>query len=287
MLNRDAAVVDDFGDEWARFDQTDVAREELERVFDSYFAHLPWEDLPACPVVVDVGCGSGRWADFVAPRVGRLICVDASEQALAVAEAKLARHVNCEFVQASVDEMPIELASVDAVYSLGVLHHVPDTQAAIDDCVALLKPGGLFYVYLYYSFENRPMWFRATWRASELGRAVISRSPRRVKNAVCEVIAVLVYWPLARFALLVERLGGSPDRLPLAPYRAMSLYSMRTDARDRFGTRLEKRFSRAQIATMLERAGLVDVRVPDSFPYWMAIGRRPHPDTGTSAGPNA
>jgi SAM-dependent methyltransferase len=273
-MNRDDAVVDDFGDEWARFDQGAVADTDLEPIFDSYFAHFPWADLPSDAVGVDVGCGSGRWADFVASRVGRLICVDASAQAVEVARTKLARHGNCEVIQASVDEMPIDPGSVDFVYSLGVLHHVPDTQAAIDDCVALLKPGGIFYVYLYYSFENRPAWFRALWRTSEVGRNLVSRSPRPVKNAVCEVIAVLVYWPLARLSRLLERMGASVARMPLSSYRSMSLYSMRTDARDRFGTRLEKRFSRAQIAQMLGAAGLVSIDVPDTFPFWMAIGRK-------------
>ena len=273
-MNRDDAVVDDFGDEWARFDQGAVADTDLEPIFDSYFAHFPWADLPSDAVGVDVGCGSGRWADFVASRVGRLICVDASAQAVEVARTKLAPHGNCEVIQASVDEMPIDPGSVDFVYSLGVLHHVPDTQAAIDDCVALLKPGGIFYVYLYYSFENRPAWFRALWRTSEVGRNLVSRSPRPVKNAVCEVIAVLVYWPLARLSRLLERMGASVARMPLSSYRSMSLYSMRTDARDRFGTRLEKRFSRAQIAQMLGAAGLVSIDVPDTFPFWMAIGRK-------------
>ena len=273
-MNRDDAVVDDFGDEWARFDQGAVAETDLEPIFESYFAHFPWADLPENSVGVDVGCGSGRWADFVASRVGRLICVDASTQAVEVARAKLARHANCEVIHASVDEMPIAAGSMDFVYSLGVLHHVPDTQAAIDDCVALLKPGGFFYVYLYYSFENRPAWFRALWRTSEVGRSLVSRSPRPIKNAVCEVIAVLVYWPLARLSRVLERVGANVTRLPLSSYRSMSLYSMRTDARDRFGTRLEKRFSRAQIAAMLKAAGLVDVKVPETFPYWMAIGRK-------------
>lgn len=274
MTNRDDAVVDDFGDEWERFDQDAVSGDELRGVFESYFAHFPWSELPSDSLGVDVGCGSGRWADFVAPRVSRLICVDASAQAVRVARTKLALHPNCEVIHASVDEMPVDKGSADFVYALGVLHHVPDTQGAIDDCVALLKPGGIFYAYLYYSFENRPAWFRALWRCSEAGRHLISASPRPIKNAVCEVIAVLVYWPLARLAGLAEASGLDVARFPLAAYRSMSVYSMRTDARDRFGTRLEKRFSRSQIASMFHAAGLVDVDVPETFPYWTAIGRK-------------
>jgi len=47
---------------------------------------------------------------------------------------------------------------------------------------------------------------------------------------------------------------------------------MRTDALDRFGTRLEQRFTRVQIEKMLEQAGLVDITFSDIAPYWCALG---------------
>lgn len=64
------------------------------------------------------------------------------------------------------------------------------------------------------------------------------------------------------------------DNLPLSPYRTLSLYTMRTDALDRFGTRLERRFSRTQIRGMMEQAGLVGVVFSDHPPFWCACGRR-------------
>lgn len=273
--NRDDSVVADFGDEWSRFDQARLPPQERDAVAASYFAHLDWSRLPAAAHAVDVGCGSGRWADVVAPRVGRLTCLDASEQAARVARRTLAGHANTAVLVSSVDEMPLHPGSADLVYSLGVLHHVPDTAAAIGSCARLLRPGGILYVYLYYSMENRPPWFRALWRVSDVVRGIISRSPRAVKNALCEVIAVAVYWPLARIALVAERAGVTVDKFPLAPYRRLGLYTLRTDARDRFGTRLEQRFTRAQVVGMLEGAGLVDVVVPDAFPYWIGVGHRP------------
>ena len=61
--------------------------------------------------------------------------------------------------------------------------------------------------------------------------------------------------------------------LPLAAYRDRSLYSMRTDALDRFGTKLEKRFTRDQIRAMMEGAGLESITFSDN-PYWCAVGYR-------------
>ena len=67
---------------------------------------------------------------------------------------------NCEFHCASVDAIPLPDDSADFGYSLGVLHHVPDTQKGILECVRKLKPGAPFLLYLYYAFDNRPWWFR-------------------------------------------------------------------------------------------------------------------------------
>lgn len=270
--NADDDVVQGFGDEWSRFDQSMLSAEELGELFDSYFGLFPWAQLPPGAVGADVGCGSGRWAKQVAPRVGRLICVDASPQAAAVARRNLAGHPNAEVHVASVDAMPIPDRSLDFLYSLGVLHHVPDTAAAIRACAAKLKPGAPFVVYLYYAFDHRPAWFRAIWRMSELGRKTISRLPHALRFGVTQIIAATVYWPLARIARALERRGRDVSAFPLSFYRDRSFYVMRTDALDRFGTRLEQRFTRAEIRRMLEEAGLRDIRFSDTPPYWTAIG---------------
>ena len=70
MSNLDPAVVEGFGQEWSRFDQSAVQAGELRALFEAYFAVFPWASLPANAVGFDLGCGSGRWAQFVAPRVG-------------------------------------------------------------------------------------------------------------------------------------------------------------------------------------------------------------------------
>ena len=140
MSNIDPQTVASFGDEWVRFDQSGMSADELRKVFDGYFAVFPWDRLPSDAEGFDMGCGSGRWARLVAPRVGRLHCIDPSA-AITVARSTLAGHDNVVFHQASVDAPGLPLGSQDFGYSLGVLHHVPDTAAAIRSCVALLKPG--------------------------------------------------------------------------------------------------------------------------------------------------
>lgn len=231
-------------------------------------------DLPPAPEGFDLGCGSGRWAVLVAPRVGKLHCIDPARKALDVCRKRLSRHRNVQFHEAASDTMPLPDESQDFGYSLGVLHHIPDTAKAMADAVRKLKPGAPFLVYLYYDFENRPAWFRALWKASEVGRAVISRLPFRLKKAVTTLIAATVYWPLSRAARLIEKAGVNVSNVPLSTYRNRAFYSLRTDALDRFGTRLEHRFSRADIRSIMTSAGLGDIAFSDREPFWVACGRK-------------
>lgn len=272
--NKDERVVEGFGDEWSRFTQAELDDMEREDIFRSYFSDFPWAGLNPGAIGADIGCGSGRWALCVAPRVGRLHLVDASPAALAVARRNLAGNSNVEFHQASVGGLPFGEGELDFAYSLGVLHHVPDTSAAVAAVARKLKKGAPFLLYLYYAFDNRPFWFRALWRSSELLRFIVSRMPSRLRFLAAEVLAAVVYWPLARSARLLERLGRLPAAWPLSAYRHRSYYVMRTDALDRFGTRLEQRFTKEQICDMMEKAGFERIQFSDHVPYWCAVGFR-------------
>ena len=272
--NLDRATVRDFGREWQRFDQTGTSQEELLRTFNEYFAIFPWDSMPRDAAGFDAGCGSGRWAALIAPRVRHLHCIDASADALNVARVNLAGFSNVTFHEAPLGAMPLADGSMDFGYSLGVLHHLPDPAAGLAACVTKLKSGAPLLIYVYYAFDNRPAWFRLLWRGSDVLRRSIAKAPFRLKSAIAELFAAAVYWPLARAARLFERLGCDVADWPLSAYRWHSYYSMRTDALDRFGTRLEHRMTKAQIQSMMEQAGLRDIHFSNGLPFWCAVGRK-------------
>ena len=201
-VNLDSKTVSGFGEEWSRFDQTGMPESELREHFERYFSVFPWDCLPDNAVGFDLGCGSGRWAKVMLQKVGKLHCIDASEHALEVARRNLADSPNAVLHLASVDAIPLADNSMDFGYSLGVLHHVPDTGSGIRSCVAKLKPSAPFLVYLYYSFDNRPFWFRLIWRISDVVRRGICALPFGLKKVVTDLIAAFVYFPLATVASL-------------------------------------------------------------------------------------
>ena len=270
--NIDPKTVEGFGEEWNAFSQESLDAEEHRKLFDEYFSIFPFSKLPKAAEGFDLGCGTGRWAALVAGRVGTLHCIDPAGKALDVARRRLGGLSNVKFHNAAVDEIPLADGSQDFGYSLGVLHHVPDTEAAMASCVAKLKPGAPFLVYLYYAFDNRPRWFRNLWQVSELARRAISRLPFPIKKVATAAIATAVYWPLARASLAMEKAGANVSNFPLSYYRRTSFYTMRTDALDRFGTRLEQRFTRREIEAMMTRCRLESIECRDSAPFWVALG---------------
>ena len=271
-INADKKTVESFGEEWARFTQSQGKEHDLEMIFLNYFEIFPWDKISNNSVGFDMGCGSGRWAKFVSNKVKSLYCIDPSLEALEVAKNNLKDTKNCIFEHASTNEFSMDDKTMDFGYCLGVLHHVPDTQSALNHCCRKLKKEAPFLLYLYYDLENRNILFRFIWKISDLFRRIISILPFTVKKIVCDSIALFVYFPIARTSKYIERMGFKVSGVPLSFYKDKSFYVMRTDSLDRMGTRIEKRYSKSQIRDMMEKAGLENITFHDSEPFWISLG---------------
>ena len=154
--------------------------------------------------------------------------------------------------------------------SLGVLHHIPDTALAIKDVASKIKSGGVFLCYLYYKLENKPMYYRGLFWASNSLRWVISRLPYALRRFIAQLIAGVVYLPLSRVAKQLSRRGKNVSNIPLHHYAYMPFVMLQNDALDRFGTRLEQRFSKLEIEEMVAKAGfdVTTLKFSEFEPSW-------------------
>ena len=271
--NIDEQVVEDFGNEWKSFTQNSLSKYDLEQGINSYFRIFPMEKINNESIGADFGCGSGRWVPALAPYVKKIFCIDPSV-AVEVAEKNLSGTFdNLIFEKADISDNSIAENSLDFGYSLGVLHHIPDTQQALNDCVKKLKQGSPFLLYIYYKFDNQLFWYFYLWKISDLIRQVICRLSYQLKLFISFFIVALVYLPIARFGKIIELLGLPVKSWPLSDYRKKSFYTMRTDALDRFGTKLEHRFTKNEIKEMMKVSGLEDIIFDElNAPYWCAVG---------------
>jgi hypothetical protein len=129
-------------------------------------------------------------------------------------------------------------------------------------------------IVVYYALDNRPIWFRSVFRAVDIARRVVSRLPFPLIRLLTLLGAAFIYYPLARISLMLEKLGIDPSYIPLSSYRHRTFYTMRNDALNRFGNRIEHRFTREQVRELMTTAGLESVVVSDKPPYWSAVGYR-------------
>lgn len=207
------AYAGSFSYEWKRWNrvQLDVAGgdQESEDTFIEKTGLQP-EDVKG-RVVLDVGCGAGRFLDVVSRWGAEAIGVDISF-AVESSRNNLGDRPNVNVVQADVFRLPFRDGVFDTVFSIGVLHHTPDTERAFKGLPRLLRDGGLIAVWLYHYTD--PV-YRA---ASDFWRAIFSRVPRWCAYAWCWLLVALLS-PLYRSAAIRwPLLRELPRWIPVSPH---------------------------------------------------------------------
>jgi SAM-dependent methyltransferase len=274
--NLDPRTVESFGEEWQKFSAFES--KEIEKVAHEYFDVVDLSTWVGHRVL-DVGCGSGRWSRFLSAHVKFVEAIDPSRAVFSAARQH-SDLTNVRFTCVSIDGIPFPDESFDAVVSLGVLHHIPDTYAALETVVKKLRPGGMLVLYLYYDLDDAGWVSRTLFLLVDRVRRVVSALPGFIKRPLCDLIAIAVYLPMVLVGRVVTAIAPEAgSRFPLAYYHNKSLRIMRNDALDRFGTPLEQRFSKQRIHEMVKDAGLDEIRFSDRAPFWHCSAVKPHSES--------
>jgi uncharacterized protein YbaR (Trm112 family)/2-polyprenyl-3-methyl-5-hydroxy-6-metoxy-1,4-benzoquinol methylase len=184
-----------FGFEWLRYRVTEFP--ENARFFrDS--TGLTRADLEG-RLVLDAGCGMGRFAEVAAGLGAEVVGLDLS-RSVERAWRETRRRRSVHFVQGDLLNPPFRREVFEVVYSLGVLHHTRDTRRAFSALCPLLEPGGEIAIWVYHRFQPEiPVgWHKRAFEAlaeivSDGTRAITTRLPHRLLHALC-LSAVPLGW---------------------------------------------------------------------------------------------
>ena len=163
-------------------------------------------------LVLDVGCGSGRWTYAMASLGATVVAVDLTEAGVEITHQATANFDHVVALQGSVFQLPFRPESFDLVVSWGVLHHTPDTRAAFDRIVPLVRRGGQLYVMLYE--KHNPVKFACT----DVVRWVLRRLPEDRRYLACKAFIIKsprLYSLLAKF-LICAPYPASGDPLAIS-----------------------------------------------------------------------
>ena len=243
-----------FGYQWKKFSTTQLL---------PYFAELNFrrktglrlEELTG-KLVLDVGCGMGRFAEVATRWGARVIGVDLSD----AAEMAARNLEDREFLplQADLLALPFAPDTFDCIYSIGVLHHTPDCEKSIKNLPQYLKPGGNIAVWLYSSYNN---WYRF----SDQYRKITHRIPMSVLHNFFRVAVPVLYW-LDRGLRVIPIVGRPIAGLihHLFPVSLLRNPQVRIlDTLDWYSPKYQSKHTYEQVFRWFEGCGLEDLTVAD------------------------
>jgi len=243
-----------FGFQWHLFRQTQLDNETSRRTESDFRRRTGFEpeDL-AGKLVLDVGCGMGRFAEVATRWGAHVVGVDLS-LAAEVAEENL-RDRQAVFFQADVFKLPFAPESFDYIYSLGVLHHTPDCKAALQVLPGLLKPGGRIAIWLYSRYNH---WYKM----SDAYRKVTRRMSPKLLHKLCYgVIPLYGMHQVLRKIPLVGRpaSGALAYMIPMAhnpdpKWRVLDTF-------DWYSPWYQSKHTYEEVFRWFEECGLEDLRV--------------------------
>ena len=246
-----------FGFQWHRYQRTQLDHDEVrdsDRNFRMKTALRP-EELQG-KLVLDVGCGMGRFAEVATRWGARVVGVDLSAAAEVAATNLAAR----DFVafQADAFALPFAPEVFDVIYSVGVLHHTPDCEAAVKSLARYLKPGGILAVWLYSGYNK---WYRF----SDFWRRYTTRMKPETLHSILKV-AVPVFYNTGK-ALRKIPLFGRPAAGVLHsvfPVRHHNDPEYRVlDTFDWYSPKYQSKHTYEQVFRWFESCGLVDLSVAE------------------------
>ena len=214
-------------------------------------------------LILDAGCGAGRFADVAASLGASVIAtdisaaIDACRETVNVHSDKPFGSVQC--IQASLFDLPLREGIFDAVYCMGVIQHTPDPFSLIRSLPSFLKPGGC----LVYNFYEEGLWRRL--QLIKYGLRLITPYLPVQSTLMMSKALVAIFFPLTKWLSFIPKIQLINHFIPIAAFHDSQLTEAQQrawtllDTFDWYSARYEKRQNHKCVAKLLASEGLESV----------------------------
>ena len=258
-------TIKDFGEQWLRYRDNEGYYGSLELFADIVYPFLKTNQVRGCKVA-EIGSGSGRIVNMLLQAgASRVIAVEPSA-AFDVLCSNIEQREKVTCLKIHGEELP-EYGDLDYVFSIGVLHHIPDPKPVIEAAFRALRPGGKFLVWLYGKEGNRLY-------------LTIIQPLRLLTKKIPHFTLVSLVWILY-YALMMYIHLCHIFPLPLRAY-LMTIYErMPAEKRrliiyDQLNPAYAKYYTRVEAEKLLSDGKFGNVQVHHRHGYsWTAIGTKP------------
>ncbi len=256
------STVADFSEQWTAYDDNSGWFGSEELLADVLRPLLSLEELRG-QKVAEIGCGNGRFLPTLARYAERVYGIEPGD-GVDNARRHCAGVDNIEVMRADVYSLP-RLPPLDHVFSIGVVHHLPDPRRALENMRGLLKPGGRCTIWVYGKEGNEL--YLLTFGA-------LRKLTTRIPHVALHGVSTALVPPLRTYIHACRVLP-----LPMREYmrtvlKPLSNDALRMNIYDQLNPTIAEYWSRDEVEELMRSAGFLDVTLHHRHGYsWTATGR--------------
>jgi len=264
-MKSESQTIKDFGDQWLRYPDNEGFYGSLELLSDILFPFIKMEQIRDSGVA-EIGSGTGRIVNMLLEAGAKYIIAVEPSDAFEVLCHNIPQSEKVTCLKITGDQLPA-YENLDYIFSIGVLHHIPDPAPVVEAAFKALRPGGHFLVWLYGKEGNGP--YLTLIRPL---RGLTKRLPHFMLVSMVEIM----YWPLV---LYIEFCRWLP--LPLRGYMLSILKKMSPAKRrliiyDQLNPAYAKYYTQFEAKKLLSDGKFVNIRIHHRHGYsWTVIGTKP------------
>jgi len=258
-------TIKDFGEQWLRYRDSNGFYGSMELFSDIINPFMKSSDIKNCKVA-EIGSGTGRIVNMLLEAGAEHVIAIEPSDAFEVLRSNIMDPGKVTSLKITGGQLPA-YGDLDYVFSIGVLHHIPDPAPVVEAAFKALRPGGHLLVWLYAREGNN------------LYLALINPLRILTKHLPHFILASLVevfYWPLVLYITLCHKFP-----LPLRGYMLSVLEKMSPEKRkliiyDQLNPSYAKYYTKQEAGKLLIDGKFEDVRIHHRHGYsWTVIGTKP------------